>query len=113
MLCVDSKMSFTNNNNNNMKSPTLQDFIVEPILLSCINGASICDLLFELQRILSYPYKAIKKYLFYLINYELLSYDGQRKIYVTEEGGFDLLDVISKEKKMAKVNSVDIVITIE
>jgi hypothetical protein len=112
MLCMNSKMSFKNNNNN-IKSPTLQGFIVEHILLLCINGASICDLLFELQRILPYPYKAIKKYLFYLINYELLSYDGQRKAYVTEEGGFDLLDVINKEKKMAKVNSVDIVITIE
>jgi hypothetical protein len=105
-------MSLTNSNND-IKSPKLQGFIVEYILLSCINGVSICEISFEMQRILPFPYKTLKKYLFYLVNYELLLYDGQKQVYVTEDGGFDLLDKINREKKMAKVNSYDIVITTE
>ena len=42
-----------------------------------------------------------------------MSYDGQRQLYITEDGGLDLLYVINKEKKMAMANSEDIVITIE
>ncbi len=58
-------------------------------------------------------HKILKKYLFYLINYELVSYNGQRKSYLTEDGGLDLLQTIDKEKKMSMVDSEDIVITIE
>jgi hypothetical protein len=101
------------NRNNNIKSPKLQAFIIEFILLLYINGVSVCELSFEMQTRLPFPYKTLKKYLFYLVNYELLSYDGQKQVYVTEEGGFDLLDKIDREKKIAKVNSYDIVITIE
>ena len=101
------------NNNNDTKSPKLQGFIVEPILLSCIDGVSICELSFEIQRTTPLSYNALKKYLFYLVNYELLSYDGQKRVYVTEDGGFDSLNKINREKKMAMINSYDIVITIE
>jgi predicted transcriptional regulator len=101
------------NSNNNLKSPKLQAAIVEPILLLCTNGLSICELLFEIQRILPLQYKVLKKYLFYLINYELLSYDGQRQIYITEDGGLDLLNRIDEEKRMTMTNTEDIVITLE
>ncbi|MEJ7642793.1 MAG: hypothetical protein WKF36_11475 [Candidatus Nitrosocosmicus sp.] len=97
-----------------LKSPKLKAVIVEQVLLSCIKGISIGDLLFEMQRTLPLlSHKTLKKYLFYLINYELVSYNGQRKSYLTEDGGFDLLQMINKEKKMAMVDSEDIVITIE
>jgi predicted transcriptional regulator len=101
------------NSNNNLKSPKLQAAIVEPILLFCIDGISVCELSFEMQRILSLQYKVLKKYLFYLINYELISYDGQSQVYITEDGGYDLLKTISKEKKIVMANSEDIVITLE
>ncbi len=87
--------------------------IVEPILLSCINGVSIYELSLEIQTILPMPLRVLKKYLFYLINYEPVSYDGQKQVYITEKEGFDLLYMISKEKKMTMVNNEDIVITIE
>ena len=57
--------------------------------------------------------KIPKKYLYYLINYELVSYNRQRKSYLTEDEGLDLLQMINKEKKTAMVDSEDIVITIE
>jgi hypothetical protein len=53
------------------------------------------------------------KYLFYILNYELLSYDGQSQVYIIEVGEFDLLETICKEKKTTMVNGEDIVITIE
>lgn len=87
--------------------------IVESILIYCIDGASIFELSLEIQRIMPLPYKSLKRYLFYLTSYETLSYDGQRQIYVMEEGGYDLLDTINREKRKTMVNSEDIMITIE
>jgi predicted transcriptional regulator len=108
-------MSSINNNNNSksIKSPKLQGEIVESILIYCINGISICELSYEIQKVIPLPYKTLKKYLFYLINYELLSYDGQDQIYTTEDGGLDLLDRIGEEKRMTMTNTKDIVITLE
>jgi hypothetical protein len=99
--------------NNSKRSPTLKAEIIEPILLLCISGISIYELSFEIQRILPLPYNTLKKYLFYLVSYELVSYAGQSHVYITEVGGLDLLHMIYKEKKMSSVNSEDIVITIE
>ena len=99
-------------NNNHMKSLELEAAIAEPILMACLEGCSICELSCKAQAMLPLPYTVLKKYIFHLINYELLSYNGQRQVYVTEEGGLDLLYLINKEKKMAMVNSEDIVITI-
>lgn len=97
-----------------LRSPKLKAAILEHVLLSCINGISIGELLLEMQRTLPLlSHKTLKKYLFYLINYELVSYNGQRKSYLTEDGGLDLLQMINKEKKTAMVDSEDIVITIE
>jgi hypothetical protein len=96
-----------------MKSPKLKAVIVESILVYCLDGASIWELSFEIQRIMPLPYNALKKYLFYLISYEILSYDGQRQVYLIEDGGYDLLDTINREKRKTMVNSEDIMIAIE
>ena len=96
-----------------MKSPKLQAAIAEPISMACLEECSICELSCKIQTMSPLPYSVLKKYIFHLINYELLSYNGQRQAYIIEEGGLDLLYVINKEKKKAMVNSEDIVITIE
>jgi hypothetical protein len=107
------KSSSIKNNIKNMKSPKLKAEIVESILIYCVNGSSICELSLEIQRIMPLPHNSLKKYLFYLISYEILSYDGQRQVYVMEDGGYDLLDTINREKRKIMVNSEDIMITIE
>ena len=110
-----------------LKSPKLQAIIVEPILLSCANGTSIYQLKLVLQRLLilnssslsSLPsskqsYNTLKKYLFYLINYDLIKYNGQRQIYELRDEGFDFLDWIKREKKDLGVeDNKDILITME
>jgi hypothetical protein len=106
-------MISSNNNIKKIKSPKLQSVIVEPILICCMNGASIYELSIGMQRITPLPYNVLKKYLFFLINYEILSYNGQTKVYLTKGRGYDLLDTINKEKKISIVNNKDIVIAIE
>jgi|SRR4051794_7348998 hypothetical protein len=97
----------------NKRSPKLKACIIEPILLLCINGISIYELPIEIQGMSPLPCKTLKKYLFYLVSCELLSYDGQRQIYITKDGGLDLLHKIHQEKQKTLVTSEDITITIE
>jgi hypothetical protein len=91
----------------------LQGCIVEPILLSCINGSFIYDIASSLQKILPISYDNLKMYLFYLIDYDLMSYNGQNQIFIIEDSGYDLLEMIDKEKRQGKNDIKDIVITIE
>ena len=113
-----------NNNGNNfiIKSPKLKSIIVENILkLLYLKDFTISELLSEFQKRLPYSSssssssscKLFKKYLVYLADYELISYNGQRKTYFIEDNGLDLLNWISKEKKRLMANSEDITITIE
>ncbi len=41
----------------------------------------------------------LKKYLLYLVDYHIISYNGQRYVNTIEHNGFDLLDMIIKEKR--------------
>jgi hypothetical protein len=95
-------------NNSHVKLYKLKGRIVEDILLYCMNYASILELSFELQRILPLPFSSIKTYLFYLIDYGFISYNGQKQMLLTEKKRFELLLEISKKKKIEMVNSEDI-----
>ncbi len=104
------------NNNFIKKSPKLKTVIVENILeLLYLKDFTISDLLFELQRRLDFSlsFKLFKNYLVYLVDYELILYDGQRQVYTIEYYGLDLLNSISKEKGRLLENTENIIITIE
>jgi len=102
------------NNNLNIEPPELQSLYLEPILILYWRYSFTC-LLEIIHKKLSLPRSRlkIKKYLFHLINYELVIYDGQRKIYTTNAEGINLLFSIYKEKKLNKINSEDLVVTLE
>jgi hypothetical protein len=53
------------------------------------------------------------KYLIYLIGYEIISYNGQKRKYAIENGGLDLMGMILKEKKTMNVDGEDILIILE
>ena len=55
----------------------------------------------------------LRKFLVYLVDYDLILYDGQRQVYTIEDNGLDLLNWISKEKKRLMADNEDITITIE
>ena len=97
----------------NKRSPKLKASIIEPILILCINGISIYELPIEIKWMSPLPCRTLKKYLFYLVSCELLSYSGQRQTYITEDGGLDLLNKIHQEKQKTLETSEDITITIE
>jgi predicted transcriptional regulator len=88
-------------NNLIIKSPKLKGEIVENILvlLHLKNEYPVSELLFEIKKRLPLlSYKILKKYLVYLSEYELITYNGQRHVYVIEDNGVDLLKYINKEK---------------
>jgi predicted transcriptional regulator len=99
--------------NKDIKSPELEASIVEPLLTICIEGLSIFEISWKIQTIMLLPYFIIKRYLFYLIDYEVMRYDGQKQIFTTTYEGHNLLDMIDKEKKQENNNINDITITFE
>ena len=95
------------------QSPELQGSIVEPILLLCIDGSSFYEIASSLGESLLISSNMIKRYLFYLISYDLVSYNGQKRVFTIEIGGFKILSMIDNEKQKEKTHIEDIVITIE
>ncbi|MGN6821431.1 MAG: hypothetical protein ACTHJ7_01425 [Candidatus Nitrosocosmicus sp.] len=85
--------------NKEIKSPELQASIVEPILTICIEGSSIFEISRKIQTMMRLHYITIKQYLFYLIDYEVITYKGQKQTFKTSDEGLGLLDMIDKEKK--------------
>jgi hypothetical protein len=108
-------MKINNNNNFIIKSPKLKSVIVENVLeLLYLKDFTIFELLSELQRRLPlFSYKSLRKYLVYLVDYDLILYYGQRQVYTIEYNGLDLLNWISKEKKRLLADTEDITITME
>ena len=66
----------------------VRENIIEYILLSCLKGATFDDLV---QMMPLSPPELLKKYLFYLIDYDLISYNGQKHLYLIKYAGFKLL----------------------
>ena len=62
--------------------------ILEYILLLCVEETTFDDLM-QLM-ILSSP-TILKKYLFYLIDYDLISYNGRKRVYCIKDKGLELL----------------------
>jgi hypothetical protein len=97
--------------NKQIGSPDLEASIVESILTMCIdNGVSTFELYRKMQTI---PHTIIKCYLFYLIDYEILFYDSQKKKFIAKCEGYELLDEIDKEKRQQEIDINDITITFE
>jgi predicted transcriptional regulator len=106
-----NKMSISHNKD--IKSPELEASIVEPMLTICIEGLSIFEISWKIQTMMVLPYIIIKRYLFYLMDYEVMRYDGQKQIFTTTYEGHNLLDMIDKEKKQENNDINDIIITFE
>jgi predicted transcriptional regulator len=106
-------MSFTKNRSI-IRSPKLKGEIVENILL-LLNQKELCidEIFFKIQHRMQLSYTLLKKYLVYLIDFELVTYDGQRKACFIEEGGFDLLENINVEKNSSMTDYEDMTITLE
>jgi predicted transcriptional regulator len=78
-----------------MKSLKLQANLVQVILEACANETTFS----ELGYLLDYAYlrrDTLKRYLFFLIEYDLISYRGGDKIFVITKKGWDVLSTASR-----------------
>jgi predicted transcriptional regulator len=86
--------------------------LVESILDTCSDEASINDMLNK-----GASYHTIKKCLFYLIEYGMILYNGEKKVYFIRSEGWKLLSHINAAKKEMMVTdgnwNEDIVISFE
>jgi predicted transcriptional regulator len=96
-----------------IKSQELEAIIVEQILAMCVNGAGFNELKDAIQRIASFSHFILKKYLFHLIEYGIISYQGQSQVYVITWEGLNLLSIINIEKRIRHSDIEDIVICLE
>jgi predicted transcriptional regulator len=100
-------------NSSIIRSPKLKGTIIENILLLLSQKElSISELSIQIQGKIRISDKVFKKYLIYLVDYELITYNGQRRVYLIEDGGLELLDKINKEKNDGMIDSEDIIIII-
>lgn len=99
----------------NNESPELQSILLEPILLHCIEGCSMSDLIKVIQDNFLIPISCstLKQYLYHLINYDLVSYNGKKNFFETKNEGMNLLFMINKEKKTIGIKSEDLIIILE
>ncbi|HJT46818.1 MAG TPA: hypothetical protein VJ729_01460 [Nitrososphaeraceae archaeon] len=71
--------------------------IVEYILLLCAEETTFDDLM---QLMISSSPTILKKYLFYLIDYDLVSYNGQKQVYLIKDRGLEILSRIIMKNKI-------------
>lgn len=69
---------------------------MEYILSLCAEETTFDDLM---QLMISSSPTILKKYLFYLIDYDLISYSGQKQVYLIKDKGLELLSRIMMENK--------------
>ena len=85
--------------------------IVEPILATCINGASFPDIQLNLQRVSTEM--VLKEYLFHLVNGLFITYSGKTKVYLIGNFGLELLSLIYIQKQRKIVDYFDLSLKIE
>jgi predicted transcriptional regulator len=96
-----------------IKSPELEAVIVEQILVVCVNSTRFNELFDTIRRITSFSRYTLKKYLFHLIEYGIISYKGETQVYVITRTGLELLSIMNIEKRTTQLDFKDIVICLE
>jgi hypothetical protein len=87
--------------------------ITEPILLACIDGASLLEIHLRVYKTIPTTERIIRNYLFHLINSFLVSYKGIMKMYFVTPRGLDILEIIYFQRKRGIANYTDFVLKIE
>ena len=91
----------------------MQAVIFQPILLMCLKGSPLHAIYLKIQRLLPISPELIKKYLFYLIEYGLISYNGKNHSFFSSDSGLNLLLKIERKKLIEKVTTSEILLYLE
>ncbi|MBD0360878.1 MAG: hypothetical protein ICV56_09240 [Nitrososphaeraceae archaeon] len=81
--------------------------VIKHVLEICSNDATIIRLIRNIRDVSCYT---LKEYLFYLITCDLISYNGEKKVYTIKYEGWKLLSMIKSAKNITDPRNVDIVI---
>ncbi len=111
--CGKTKMNHECTNNNNTNPVYLKVAITEPILLACIHGSSFSEICLSVQRMIPTSELVLREYVFYLLNSSFISYHGNKKMYLIEPAGLDLLEIISVQAVRRIVEYSDLTLKIE
>ena len=96
-----------------IEPPELQTLIIEYIMYNSIAKVSFSDLLYKIQKKLPVSSFILKKCLYYLIEYGLLSYEGKTQKFVMTDEGFHLLFIINNDNINKKKNINEIIVTLD
>lgn len=99
--------------NKNSDSVYLRVAITEPILLTCIDGASLSEICLSVQKSTPVTELAVKNYLYHLINSILVSYKGIMKMFFITPRGLDMLEIIYYQRRKGIMNYSALTIKIE
>ena len=91
----------------------MQASITQPILIPCMTDMTFSDLNSIICRTLPISKILIKKYLFYMIENELIYYNGKNTVYTTTVKGIHLLFRIELKKFSKKLTLDDILLYTE
>ena len=91
----------------------MQAAIFQPILIACNTDMTFSDLNSTICRTLPISKVLIKKYLFYLIENELIYYNEKNNVYTTNVEGIHLLIKIELKKFSEKLTLNDILLYTE
>ncbi len=98
--------------NKNAGSTKLEAFIVEPILMACMDDATIEEIGKRIEIQIPSHLSITKEYLFFLVEFGLVFYDGRRRIFSIGNEGWEMIHTLSRKKKSNVVDIKDIVIII-
>ena len=92
----------------------LKLFIVEPILIACIDKASFTEIRGYVQRVIpNITESEVKEHLYYLITDSFVNYTGKNKLYSISQVGIDFLDIFYSQKNVRILDNWNPIVKVE
>ena len=98
-------MEVVGSDNESSKKIIMKAVILQPILVSCFEGVTISHLISIVSSIMPIQNELVKKYLFYMIECNLITYNGRLKSFLIAKDGINLLLQIELMKSKEKLNT--------
>ena len=105
-------MEVIGSDNENGKKIIMKAVILQPILVSCFEGVTISHLISTVSSIMPVQNYLVKKYLFYMIEFNLITYSGSLKSFLIAKGGINLLLQIELMKSIERLSTDQIFLQI-
>ena len=84
-------MRVATSDNKSGRKIVMKALILQPILMSCFEDVTISQLYSTISSMMTIDKEAIKKYLFYMIEFNLITYRGKIKSFFYSKRRFQLI----------------------